>query len=144
LRYTDKKFSEDEKIPGFASLFRKAKAEQKYYGFFPGAIGNVEDPKEWEAFFNEGREDRFASERKITFKNMFYKFLDARVVNDYEPEKDEFFYTIPRGFTKSAYVSLEDDFDEGGMLYTLKDVRFRFFKVGKTSEGVGICRLVST
>lgn len=143
LRYTDKRLGDDEKILGFASLFRQAKKEQKYYGFFPDAINGSLDPLVWEAFFNETREQRFVSERKIRFENIFYKFLDARLVRGYEAEANEYFYAIPRGFTKSEFVHLEGEYDEGGLLFTLKEKRFYFTRLTKFSEGIGLCTLTT-
>lgn len=142
LRYTDKKITEGEKIPGFATLFKNAKKEDKLYGYFPQVNGGLRNEEAWIEYFNQIRQERFNLVRKITSNKAFYRFLRSDSLEDFNGDglANEYFYCIPRGFTKSIAMSLENDFD-GGILKTLEGKRFKFEKVRKVTEGIGICTL---
>ena len=47
MRYTDKKLTDDTKIPGFASLFKAAPTGQKFYAYFPNVAGGIANEQEW-------------------------------------------------------------------------------------------------
>jgi len=139
FRYSDKRVADEEKIPGFATLFKRADDRDRYFGWFP--VSGVGSEKAWIEYFNRIREERFANVRKIRNEKAFYRFLRASLVENYEPDsKTEYFFSIPRGFTKSMAMSLENDFD-GGILNTLRGKKLRFTKIRKYTEGIGLCLL---
>ena len=142
LRYNDKKIDDQTKIPGFATLFKMAKKEDKFFGWFPNAGDGLKTEEAWINFFNGIRQERFNLIRKITNKKAFYRFLRSSVLEDYNDDgiANEFFYCIPRGFTKSEAMSLENDHD-GDVLQTVEGFKFTFTKVRKITEGIGICIL---
>lgn len=133
LRYTDKKLTDDTKIPGFASLFRTSPDSQKFYGFFLDV--GVRNEQEWLSYFNRIRRERFDYLTEIRSNNAFYRFLK----HDLE-DPSEYYFCLPRGFTKSEAVVLDLDKE---LLRTLKGKTYRFERVRKLTESIGICRITN-
>ena len=150
LRYTDKILNDETKIPGFGTLYKQEKARDvdralndkiTLEGWFEIPSENVRNEDQWVLWFNGVREERFVYQRKIRSSNAFYRFLKSNILEDYNPEGigDEYFYCIPRGFTKSSQIHFEDEED---LVLKSRDGRsFKFSKVRKVTEGIGICIL---
>ena len=79
--------------------------------------------------------------KKVKREKTFYRLLKVKSVwkNGVE-EENEYFYCIPRGFTKSEALGFENDF-EGEVMQTLEGKKYRFSKTRKLTEGIGMCVL---
>ena len=133
LRFTSRRLTDDSKIPGFALLFQTSPESKKLSGYFPNIAYGIGNDQEWIAYFNKEREERFESLTKITQKNAFYRFLK------HDLEGDEYYYCLPRGFTKSELNTLEMD---QNTLKSLKGKTYRFEPLTKLTLGIGTCNLV--
>lgn len=134
LRYTDKKLTDDTKVPGFASLFRAAPESQKFFAYFPSVVNNG-DEDEWIAYFNRIRQERFESVTATRSRNAFYRFLKHDLEDQFE-----YYYCLPRGFTKSEAIVLDLDND---VIKTLKGKFYRFERIRKLTESIGICKITN-
>ena len=132
MRYTDKRLTDDTKIPGFGSLFKTAPDNQKFYAYFPNVAGGIRSEEEWIAYFNKIRKERFDHLTEIKSKNAFYRFLK------HDLEGDEYYYCLPRGFTKSEAIALGIDQE---ILKTLEGKTVRFERLRKLTESIGICEI---
>ena len=139
LRYTDKRVGDEEKIPGFATLFKQAEEKNKLFGWFKTA--SISTPEEWVLYVNEIRMQGRSVRKKVKREKTFYRLLKVKSVwNNGVVEENEYFYCIPRGFTKSEALGFENDF-EGEVMQTLEGKKYRFSKTRKLTEGIGMCVL---
>ena len=132
LRYTDKKLTDDTKVPGFASLFRAAPESQKFFAYFPSVVNSDED--EWIAYFNRIRQERFESVTATRSRNAFYRFQSTT-------------WKISSSIIIVCLVVLQSRRQSCWIwtttIKTLKGKFYRFERIRKLTESIGICKITN-
>jgi len=152
--YNSKRITDDTLIKGFADLFKEATANNKFYGYFED-VNDLEDlavdttkvtnVETWQQFYYEIRQERAALKNLTAQKNSFYKFLRHT-----DPDTNEifWFYSLPRGFSKSADTKqMEIDLTKlvRVPLVSKNDfgAKYGFEFVAKISDVVGVCNVTT-